>query len=70
MYMLNRDKLINIGMWSGGIIAFILLALMVQPAIKFFFRGLLAMMNHPIEALCFMGLLTIFLTAASWVSEK
>jgi hypothetical protein len=68
--MLNRDRLINIGMWSGGIIAFILLALMVGPAIKFFFRGLLAMMNHPIEALCFVGLLTTFLFIADRVSEK
>lgn len=68
--MLNRDRLINIGMWSGGIIAFILLALMVGPAIKFFFRGLLAMMNHPIEALCFIVLLTTFLFIVDRVSDK
>jgi hypothetical protein len=67
---MNKDKLINIGIWTGGIIAFLSLALMVGPAIKFFFRGVLALMNHPLEALCFFGLLTIFLTAASWVSEK
>lgn len=67
---MNKNKLINIGMWTGGIIAFILLSLMIGPAIKFFFRGILTLMNHPLEAFCFFGLLTIFLTAASWVSEK
>ena len=67
---MNKDKLINVGMWFGSIIAFILLALMVGPAIKFFFRGLLAMMNHPIEAICFVGLLTLILTLANLVSEK
>ena len=67
---MNKDKLINIGMWSGGIIAFLLLSLMVGPAIKFFFRGILALMNHPLEAFCFFGLLTILSLVASWVSEK
>ena len=69
-YMLNRDKLINISIVVGVVSAFILLALMAGLAIKFFFRGLLAMMNHPLEALCFVGLLTILWSAAVWVSEK
>lgn len=67
---MNKDKLINIGIWSGAIIVFLLLASMVQPALKFFFRGVLALMNHPIEALCFFGLLTILTSAVIWVSEK
>jgi len=68
--MLNKDKLIDISIVAGIVSAFILIALMVGPAIKFFFRGLLAMMNHPLEALCFFGLLTILWSAAVWVSEK
>ena len=64
------NKISTIGLYMAGIILFIALSLMVGPAIKFFFRGLLALMNHPLEAFCFFGLLTIFLTAASWVSEK
>ena len=67
---MNKAKLINIGIWSGAIIVFLLLALMVQPALKFFFRGVLALMNHPIEALCFFGLLTILTSVVIWVSEK
>ena len=67
---MNKDKLINISIVAGIVSAFILIALMVGPAIKFFFRGLLAMMNHPLEALCFFGLLTILWSAAVWVSEK
>ena len=67
---MNKDKLINIGIWTGAIVAFLLLALIVGPALRFFFRGLLAMMNHPLEALCFVGLLTILWSAAVWVSEK
>jgi len=67
---MNKDKLINIGMWTGGIIAFLSLALMVGPALRFFFRGVLALMNHPLEAFCFFGLLTIISLLASWVSEK
>ena len=68
--MFNRDRLINISRVIGIVSAFILIALMVGPAIKFFFRGLLAMMNHPLEALCFFGLLTILWSTAVWVSEK
>ena len=67
---MNKAKLINIGIWSGAIIVFLLLALMVQPALKFFFRGVLALMNHPIEALCFFGLLTILTSVVIWVSEE
>jgi len=67
---MNKDKLIDISIVAGIVSAFILIALMVGPAIKFFFRGLLAMMNHPLEALCFFGLLTILWSAAVWVSEK
>ena len=68
--MVNRDRLINISRVIGIVSAFILLALMVGPALRFFFRGLLALMNHPLEALCFVGLLTILWSAAVWVSEK
>lgn len=67
---MNKDKLINISIVAGIVSAFILIALMAGPAIKFFFRGLLALMNHPLEALCFFGLLTILWSAAVWVSEK
>ena len=67
---MNNDKLINISIVAGIVSAFILIALMVGPAIKFFFRGVLALMNHPLEALCFFGLLTILWSAAIWVSER
>ena len=67
---MNKDKLINISIVAGIVSAFILIALMAGPAIKFFFRGLLALMNYPLEALCFFGLLTILWSAAIWVSER
>ena len=67
---MNKDKLINISIAVGIVSAFILIALMAGPAIKFFFRGLLALMNHPLEAFCFFGLLTILWSAAIWVSER
>lgn len=67
---MTKDKLINIGMWTGAIMAFLSLALMVGPALRFFFRGLLALTNHPLEAFCFFGLLTILWSAAVWVSEE
>ncbi len=69
-HMLNRDKVINVCMWCGGVIAFILLSLMVAPAIKFFFRVIYVMMQHPIEALSFVGLVTTLLFVAIRVSEK
>jgi hypothetical protein len=67
---MNKDKLINIGMWTGGIIAFLSLPLMVGPALKFFFRGLLAILNHPLEALCFVILLFGVWRLAGLVTEE
>lgn len=67
--MLNRSKLINIGIGVGIVSALCLIIAMVGPAIKFFFRGLLAMMNHPIEALCFITLLMVFGRLAGKVTE-
>jgi len=61
------NKTLTIGL---SIVLIGLIVAMVGPAIKFFFRGLLAMMNHPVEALCFIGLLTAFLFIADRVSEK
>ena len=67
---MNKDKLITYGMWAGGLLVFILLSLMVAPAIRFFFRGVLAMMNHPIEALCFFAFLTILWTVAVKLEDR
>jgi len=36
------------------------MVLAVPPAIKFFFRGFLLLLKHPLEALCFWGLVLVF----------
>ena len=55
----NRLGLIGLGIVLG------ILALALPPAIKFFFRGVHLLMVHPLEALCFFGILTVF--SITWI---
>ena len=43
---------------------------MLPPAIKFFFRGFLLLLENPHEALSFFGLLTIFVSIWVYLEEK
>tara|TARA_B100000902_G_C26678899_1_gene606813 strand:- start:80 stop:280 length:201 start_codon:yes stop_codon:yes gene_type:complete len=43
---------------------------MLPPAIKFFFRGFLLLLENPLEALSFFGLLTIFVSIWVYLEEK
>ncbi len=44
--------------------------LMLPPAIKFFFRGFLLLLENPLEAMCFFGLLTLFVSIWIYIEEK
>lgn len=52
----------------GVVLALLMLALPL--AIKFFFRGFLLLLENPLEALCFFGILTSFVSVWIWVEEK
>ena len=47
------------------IIGVVLIVSALPLAIKFFFRGFLLLLQHPLEAFCFFGLLTLFIT--TWI---
>ena len=44
--------------------------IMLPPAIKFFFRGFLLLLENPLEAMCFFGLLTLFVSIWIYIEEK
>ena len=43
---------------------------MLPKAIKFFFRGFLLLLENPLEALCFFGILTMFTFIWIYTEEK
>ena len=47
------------------IIGVVLIVSALPLAIKFFFRGFLLLLQHPLEAFCFFGLLALFTT--TWI---
>jgi len=56
MSVFNIKRSMKILRWFAFIIALALVVAMMGPAIKFGFRILLELMNHPLEALCFTAL--------------
>lgn len=61
-----KDKLIL----AVGVTTFILCVLGLPKAIKFFFRGLLLLMEYPLEAFCFIGITTLIYSACLWVESE
>ena len=52
------------------IIGVVLIVSALPLAIKFFFRGFLLLLQHPLEAFCFFGLLTLLTTMWIWWEES
>ena len=44
--------------------------LMLPPAIKFFFRGFLLLLENPLEACCFFGILTVIVSFWIYMEEN
>ena len=60
----SRLPLIGVGVISAFFV------IMLPKAIKFFFRGFLLLLENPLEALCFFGILTMFTFIWIWLEEK
>ena len=48
----------------------IAMVLAVAPAIKFFFRGFYLLLKHPLEAMCFFGLILVFYSLYLWLIQE
>ena len=66
--MINKIKtygsLLVLGVLIGGLV------FSVAPAIRFFFRGFLIMLENPLEAFCFFFILTFFTSIWIWLEER
>ena len=62
--MRNRLSLIGLGIVCG------LIVVCLPAAIKFFFRGILLLMNNPLEGAAFFTLLSIFSLTWIYMEEK
>ena len=60
----SRLPLIGVGVISAFFV------IMLPKAIKFFFRGFLLLLENPLEALCFFGILTMFTFIWIYLEEK
>jgi len=60
----SRLPLIGLGVISA------LLVVMIPKAIQFFFRGFLLLLENPLEAFCFFGIMTIFTFVWIWFEEN
>jgi len=47
-----------------------LFVLLLEPAIRFFFRGFLLLLENPLEAVAFFGILTMFSFIWIYLEEK
>ena len=47
-----------------------LFVLLLEPAIRFFFRGVLLLLENPLEGAAFFGILGTFMGIWIWLEEK
>tara|TARA_Y100000004_G_scaffold150181_1_gene172387 strand:+ start:61 stop:279 length:219 start_codon:yes stop_codon:yes gene_type:complete len=47
-----------------------LFVLLLEPAIRFFFRGFLLLLENPLEGAAFFGILGTFMGIWIWLEEK
>ena len=66
--MINKVKKSLPYVLLGVVIA--LGALMLPPAIKFFFRGFLLLLENPLEAFCFFGILSAIVSFWIYMEEN
>jgi len=66
--MINKIKSSSPYIVIGVLSALFIAALPL--AIKFFFRGFLLLLENPLEALCFLTILTLLVSTWIWLEEK